>query len=66
LTASFVYCEKMNKKEFRVSMIIAFIIIGEKNTVEAKAWLDKHYSDSAPRKSTVEKSLVEFRGPWTV
>jgi [histone H3]-lysine36 N-dimethyltransferase SETMAR len=28
--------------------------------VEAKAWLDKHYSDSAPEKSTVEKWFAKF------
>jgi hypothetical protein len=33
----------------------------KKNTVEAKAWLDKHYSDSAPAKSTVEKWLAKFK-----
>jgi hypothetical protein len=39
----FVYCEKMEKKVFRVLMRHCFL--GEKNTVEAKAWLDKHYSE---------------------
>jgi hypothetical protein len=35
------------------------LLFGEqKNTVEAKASLDKHYSDSAPEKSTVEKWFV--------
>jgi hypothetical protein len=43
--ATFVYCEKMDKKEFRLLMEHCF---GEKKTVEAKTWLDKHYSDSAP------------------
>jgi hypothetical protein len=31
------------------------LLFGEKNTVEAKVWLDKHYSDSAPGKSIIEK-----------
>jgi hypothetical protein len=31
------------------------LLLGKKNTVEAKACLDKHYTDSAPAKSTVEK-----------
>jgi hypothetical protein len=31
------------------------LLFGKKNTVEAKAWLDIHYLDSAPGKSTVEK-----------
>jgi hypothetical protein len=35
------------------------LIFGEKNTVKAKAWLDKHYSDSAPVKSTVEMSIED-------
>jgi hypothetical protein len=30
---TFVYCEKMDKKDFRVLMML----FGEKNTVEAKA-----------------------------
>ena len=34
---------------------------GEKNTVEAKVWLDKHYSDSALGKSTVEKWFAKFK-----
>jgi hypothetical protein len=33
----------MEKKVFRVLMRHCFL--GEKNTVEAKAWLDKHYSE---------------------
>jgi hypothetical protein len=33
----------------------------KKNTVEAKAWLDKHYMDSAPAKSTVEKWFAKFK-----
>ena len=35
--------------------------LGEKkNTVDAKSWLDKHYSNSAPGKSTVEKWFAKF------
>jgi hypothetical protein len=33
--ATFVYCEKMDKKEFRVLMKHCFLV--KKNTVEAKA-----------------------------
>jgi hypothetical protein len=44
--ATFVYCEKMDKKEFRVFMKHCFL--AKKNTVDAKAWLDKFYSDSSP------------------
>lgn len=49
----------MDKKEFRVLMKHCFIM--KKNTVEAKAWLVKHYSDSAPGKSTVEKWFAKFK-----
>jgi hypothetical protein len=31
------------------------------DTVEAKAWLDKYYLDSAPAKSTVEKWLAKLK-----
>jgi hypothetical protein len=37
------------------------LLFGEKNTVEAKAWLDKHYLDSAPVKSTVEKWFAKCK-----
>ena len=38
------------------------MLFGEKkNTVEAKAWLDNHYSDSAPGKSAVEKWFAKFK-----
>jgi hypothetical protein len=50
--ATFVYCEKLDKKNSCVNEALLF---GEKNTFEAKARLDKYYSDSAPRKSTVAK-----------
>jgi hypothetical protein len=35
--------------------------LAEKNTVEAKAWLKKHYLDSAPAKSTVEKWFAKLK-----
>jgi hypothetical protein len=35
------------------------LIFGEKNTIKAKAWLDKQFSDSAPVKSTVEMSIED-------
>jgi hypothetical protein len=41
--ATFVYCEKMDTKEFRELMKHCFL--AKKNTVEAKAWLDIHYTD---------------------
>ena len=37
------------------------MLFNEKNTVEAKAWLDKHYSVSAPGKLTVEKWFAKFK-----
>jgi hypothetical protein len=49
----------MDKKEFRVLMKHCFL--AKKNTVEAKSWLDKHYSDSAPGNSTVEKWFAKFK-----
>jgi hypothetical protein len=38
--ATFVYCEKMDKEEFRVLMKHCFL--AKNNTVEAKALLDKN------------------------
>ena len=32
-----------------------------KNTVEAKQWLDKHYTDSAPMQSTTIDWYAEFK-----
>ena len=49
--ATFVTVKTMDKKEFHVLIKHCFLL--KKNTVEAKAWLDKHYLDSAPGKSTV-------------
>jgi hypothetical protein len=37
------------------------LFLAKKNTVEAKAWLNKHYSDSALGKSTVENSSSKFK-----
>jgi hypothetical protein len=47
--ATFGYCEKMDKKDFRVLMMLM------------KHWLDKHYTDSAPAKSTVEKWFAKLK-----
>ncbi|GFV39516.1 putative DD34D transposase [Trichonephila clavipes] len=41
--------------------IISTVIVIEKNAVDTKAWLDKHYSDFAPGKSTVEKWFANFK-----
>jgi [histone H3]-lysine36 N-dimethyltransferase SETMAR len=49
----------MDKKEFRV--LIKHCFSAKKNTIEAKVWLDKHYSDLAPGKSTVEKWFAKFK-----
>jgi hypothetical protein len=35
------------------------LLFGEKTTVEAKVWLDKHYSD--PGKSIIEKRFGKFK-----
>jgi hypothetical protein len=35
--------------------------LAKRNTVDAKAWLDKHYLDSAPAKSTVEKWFAKLK-----
>jgi hypothetical protein len=35
--------------------------LAKKNTVEAKAWLDKHYLDSAPAKSTDEEWCAKLK-----
>jgi hypothetical protein len=56
--ATFVYCEKMDKKEFRV--LVKHCFLAKKDTFEAKAWLD-NYSNSAPEKSTVEKWIAKFK-----
>jgi hypothetical protein len=57
--ANFVNCEKMVKKEFRVLMNHCFL--AKKITVQARPWLDKQYTDSAPAKSTVEKWFAKFK-----
>jgi hypothetical protein len=49
----------MDKKEFRVLMKHCFL--AKENTVEAKILIDKHYSDSAPVKSFIEKWFSKFR-----
>jgi hypothetical protein len=57
--ATFVYCEKMDKTEFRV--LLKHCFLAKKNTVEAKTWLDKHSLDSAPAKSTVAKWFAKLK-----
>ena len=56
---TFVSLKKMDKKEFCV--LIKHCFLAKRNSVEAKAWLDKHYSDSAPEKSTIEKWFEKFK-----
>ncbi|GFY27097.1 mariner transposase [Trichonephila clavipes] len=48
----------MDKKHFHVLIKHCFLA---KNTVETKAWLDKHYSDFAPGNSTVEKWFAKLK-----
>lgn len=49
----------MEKQEFRV--LINHCFLTGKNTVEANQWLDKHYSNSAPCKSTIKDWYNEFK-----
>ena len=49
----------MEKKEFLV--LIKHCSLMDKNTVEAKQWLDKHYGDSAPGKSTIIDCYAESK-----
>ena len=52
----------MDKKQFRVLIKHCFLM--GKNTIEVKQWLDKHYGNSAPGKSTIIDWYAEFkRGP---
>ena len=37
------------------------MFLEEENTVEAKTWLDKHYSVCASEKSTIEKWFEKFK-----
>jgi hypothetical protein len=37
------------------------LLFGGKNTVEAKTWLDEHYLNYAPAKSTVEKCFAHLK-----
>ena len=46
-------------KEFR--LLIKHCFLTGKNTVEAKQWLDKHYGDSAPGKSTIIEWYAKFK-----
>lgn len=57
--ATFVIVEKMEKKEFRV--LIKYCFLKGKNTVEAKAWLDKEFPGSAPGKSTIIDWYAKFK-----
>ena len=49
----------MDEKEFRV--LIKHRYLMEKNTVEAKQWLDKRYGDSVAGKSTIIDWYAEFK-----
>jgi hypothetical protein len=57
--ATFVKCEKMDKKEFRV--LLKHCFLAKKNNIETKVWFDKHYSDSAPAKSTIKNWFAKFK-----
>lgn len=49
----------MDSKQFRVLIYHCFLT--KRNTVQAKAWLDKYYPDSAPSKATVERWFADFK-----
>lgn len=49
----------MDIKEFRVLIYHCFLM--KKNTVQAKAWLDKCYPTSAPSRAMVEQWFVRFK-----
>ena len=53
----------MDKKKFRVLIEHCFLM--EKNTVEAKQWLDKRYGDSTPEKSTIIDWYAQFKSGRT-
>ena len=49
----------MEKSEFHV--LIKHCILMEKNTVQAKQWLNKFYPDSDPSRQMVEKWFADFK-----
>ena len=49
----------MEKSEFHVLIKHCFLM--GKNTVQAKQWLDKCYSDSAPSETTVKRWYADFK-----
>ena len=49
----------MEKSE--IHMLIHFCFFMGKNTVHAKQWLDKCYSDSAPSETTVKRWYADFK-----
>ena len=59
VTVLLVVTSTMDAKQFRVLIYHCFLM--KKNTVQAKKWLDKCYSDSAPSKVTVERWFAEFK-----
>ena len=50
----------MEKSEFRVLIKHCFLM-GKKTTVQAKQWLDKSYSDSAPSETMVNRWYTDFK-----
>jgi hypothetical protein len=43
----------------RILCVNVALLFGEKNTVESKAWLDKHYWNSAPEKFKRGKMSIQ-------
>ena len=51
--------KKMEKSDFR--MLIKHCFLMGKNTAQAKQWLDKYYSDSAPSETMVKRWYADFK-----
>ena len=49
----------MEKSEF--CMLIKHCFLMRKNTIQAKQWLDKYYSDSAPSETMVKRWYADFK-----
>ena len=53
----------MEKSEFHVLIKLCFLM--GKNTVQAKQWLGKYYSDSTPTETTVKMWHADFKRSCT-
>jgi len=57
--ATFGFFKTMDQKKFRVLILHCFLM--EKNTVQAKEWLEKCYGDSAPSETTINRWFADFK-----